>query len=78
MNLLRTMPTFSWSCRAFASVVILSNNNTSLQFSLVQRTHGAQYFLNLFLIFESYSYREMRHNSLYRTKSLHMLIYIYI
>jgi len=62
--------------RAMASVVILSNNNVGLRFSLVQCIHGAQYLLNLVLILESYSYREMRHNSFYRTKSLHTLIYI--
>ena len=64
--------------RAMASVVILSNNNAYLRFNLVQRIHGEQFLLNLVLIFESYSYREMRHNSFYRTKSLHTLIYIYL
>ena len=61
--------------RTMASVVILSNNNASLRFNLVQRIHGAHYLLNLVLVFESYSYREMRHNSFYKTKSLHTLIY---
>ena len=51
MNLLRTMLTFSWSCTGNCVSLILSNNNAGLHFSLEQHIHGAQYLLNLVLVF---------------------------